>query len=142
MKLCFSKDKLTLPVSVDFQDVLNRVISESGKRTPMIQSVVFSFRQKSYSPKNGGYHPVEIRITRLNEQWIFDYITDFSYCGLMPELEKEIDFDFGHGVAYIRYMGEVPITESSVAEFYSMWETNFLSYIGMDCFDEIKITVD
>ncbi|CAK3966061.1 DUF2787 domain-containing protein [Vibrio crassostreae] len=142
MKLCFSKNKLTLPVSVDLQDTLNRVISESGKWTPMIQSVIFSFRQKSYSPENGGYHPVEVRITRLNDQWVFDYITDFSYCGLMPELEKEIDFDFGHGVAYIRHMGEVPITESSVAEFYSMWETNFLGYIGMDCFDEIKVTVD
>ena len=142
MKLFFSKNKLTLPVSVDLQDTLNRVISESGKWTPMIQSVVFSYRQKSYSPENGGYHPVEVRITRLNDQWVFDYITDFSYCGLMPELEKEIDFDFGHGVAYIRHMGEVPITESSVAEFYSMWETNFLSYIGMDCFDEIKVTVE
>ena len=142
MKLCFSKNKLTLPVSVDLQDALNRVINESGKWTPMIQSVVFSFRQKSYSPENGGYHPVEIHISRLNDQWVFDYITDFSYCGLMPELEKEIDFDFGHGVAYIRYMGVVPITESSVTEFYSMWETNFLSYIGMDCFDEIKVTVD
>ncbi len=142
MKLCFSKNKLTLPVSVDLQDTLNRVISESGKWTSMIQSVVINFREKSYCPENGGYHPVEIRITRLNDQWVFDYITDFSYCGLMPELEKEIDFDFGHGVAYIRYMGEVPIIESSVAEFYSMWETNFLSYIGMDCFDEIKVTVD
>ncbi|NOI36789.1 DUF2787 domain-containing protein [Vibrio cyclitrophicus] len=142
MKLCFSKNKLTLPVSVDLQDTLNRVISESGKWTSMIQSVVINFREKSYSPENGGYHPVEVRITRLNDQWVFDYITDFSYCGLMPELEKEIDFDFGHGVAYIRYMGEVPITESSVAEFYSMWETNFLSYIGMDCFDEVKVTFD
>ena len=142
MKLCFSKNKLTLPVSVDLQDTLNRVINESGKWTPMIQSVVINFREKSYSPENGGYHPVEVRITRLNDQWVFDYITDFSYCGLMPELEKEIDFDFGHGVAYIRYMGEVPITESSVAEFYSMWETNFLSYLSMDCFDEIKVMAE
>ncbi|MEZ8789287.1 DUF2787 family protein [Vibrio splendidus] len=142
MKLFFSKNKLTLPVSVDLQDTLNRVITDSGKWTPMIQSVVINFREKSYCPENGGYHPVEIRITRLNDQWIFDYITDFSYCGLMPELEKEIDFDFGHGVAYIRYMGEVPITESSVAEFYSMWESNFLSYVEMGVFDEIKVTVD
>ena len=142
MKLCFSKNKLTLPVSVDLQDTLNRVINESGKWTPMVQSVVINFREKSYSPENGGYHPVEIRISRLNDQWVFDYITDFSYCGLMPELEKEIDFDFGHGVAYIRYMGEVPIIESSVAEFYSMWETNFLSYVGMDCFDEIEVSID
>ncbi|EDL51453.1 hypothetical protein VSAK1_09173 [Vibrio mediterranei AK1] len=142
MNLTFDVERLLLPVSVDLQDTLNRVISESGKWTPMIQSVVINFREKSYSPENGGYHPVEIRISRLNDQWVFDYITDFSYCGLMPELEKEIDFDSGHGVAYIRYMGEVPIIESSVAEFYSMWETNFLSYIGMDCFDEIKVTVD
>ncbi|TCV06460.1 hypothetical protein EDB16_120112 [Vibrio crassostreae] len=41
MKLCFSKNKLTLPVSVDLQDTLSRVISESGKWTPMTQSVVF-----------------------------------------------------------------------------------------------------
>ena len=142
MNLTFDVERLLLPVSVDLQDALNRVISESGKWTPMIQSVVFSFRQESYNSENGGFHPAELRITRLNDQWIFDYITDFSYCGLMPELEKEIDFDFGHGVAYIRYMGEVPITESSVAEFYSMWETNFLSYIEMGCFDGIQVTVD
>ncbi|PMH09495.1 DUF2787 family protein [Vibrio splendidus] len=142
MNLTFDVERLLLPVSVDLQDTLNRVISESGKLTPMIQSVVISLRDSSYNSENGGYHPIEISTSRLSDQWIFDYITDFSYCGLMPELEKEIDFDFGHGVAYIRYMGEVPITESSVAEFYSMWETNFLGYIGMDCFDEIKVTVD
>ncbi|PMG22530.1 DUF2787 family protein [Vibrio splendidus] len=142
MNLTFDVERLLLPVSVDLQDTLNRVISESGKLTPMIQSVVISLRDSSYNSENGGYHPIEISTSRLNDQWIFDYITDFSYCGLMPELEKEIDFDFGHGVAYIRYMGEVPITEFSVAEFYSMWETNFLGYIGMDCFDEIKVTVD
>ncbi|MBS9939250.1 DUF2787 family protein [Vibrio alginolyticus] len=142
MNLTFDVERLLLPVSVDLQDTLNRVISESGKWTPMIQSVVISFRDSSYSSENGGYHPIEVSISRLGDQWVFDYITDFSYCGLMPELEKEIDFDFGHGVAYIRYMGEVSITEPSVAEFYSMWETNFLSYIGMDCFDEVKVTVD
>ncbi|MCZ6375623.1 DUF2787 family protein [Vibrio parahaemolyticus] len=142
MNLTFDVERLLLPISVDLQDALNRVISESGKWTPMIQSVVFSFRQESCNSENGGFHPVEIRITRLSDQWVFDYITDFSYCGLMPELEKEIDFDFGHGVAYIRYLGEVPITESSVAEFYSLWESNFLSYVEMGAFDEIKVTVD
>ena len=142
LALQFDVERFLLPISTSLQDALNRVITESGKWTPMIQSVVFSFRQKSYSPENGGYHPVEIRITRLNDQWVFDYITDFSYCGLMPELEKEIDFDFGHGVTYVRYMGEVPITESSVTEVYSLWETNFLSYVEMGAFDEIKATVD
>nr|WP_241824546.1 DUF2787 family protein [Vibrio splendidus] len=23
-----------------------------------------------------------------------------------------------------------------------MWETNFLSYVGMDCFDEIEVSID
>ncbi|MHC6528731.1 DUF2787 family protein [Vibrio proteolyticus] len=142
LTLQFDVERFLLPINIDLQDALNRICNESGKVSPSTQAVTINFRERAYSPENGGYHPVEIRITRLNDQWAFDYITDFSYCGLMPELEKEIDFDFGHGVAYIRYMGEVPITESSVAEFYSMWESNFLSYIGMDCFDEIKVMVD
>ena len=142
LTLQFDVERFLLPISIDLQNALNRICNESGKVSSSTQAVTVNFRERAYCPESGGYHPVEVRITRLNDQWIFDYITDFSYCGLMPELEKEIDFDFGHGVAYIRYMGEVPITESSVAEFYSMWETNFLGYIGMDCFDEIKVTVD
>ena len=142
LTLQFDVERFLLPISIDLQNALNRICNESGKVSSSTQAVTINVRNSAYSIENGGYHPVEVRITRLNDLWVFDYITDFSYCGLMPELEKEIDFDFGHGVAFIRYMGEVPITESSVAEFYSMWETNFLSYIGMDCFDGIRVTVD
>ncbi|MDF4656925.1 DUF2787 family protein [Vibrio parahaemolyticus] len=142
LTLQFAVERFVLPISVDLQDALNRICNEFGNVTTSTDAVTVNVRSSDYCPENGGYHPVEIRLTRLNDQWVFDYITDFSYCGLMPELEKEIDFDFGHGVAYIRYMGEVPITESSVAEFYSMWESNFLSYLSMDCFDEIKVMAE
>ena len=142
LTLKFAVERFVLPISVDLQDALNWVCKESGKVSSSTQAITINVRNSTYSIEGGGYHPVEIRIIRLNDQWTFDYITDFSYCGLMPELEKEIDFDFGHGVAYIRYMGEVPITESSVAEFYSMWESNFLSYLSMDCFDEIKVMAE
>lgn len=142
LTLQFDVERFVLPISVDLQDALNRVCKESEKVSSSTQAITINVRNSTYSIEGGGYHPVEIRITRLNDQWIFDYITDFSYCGLMPELEKEIDFDFGHGVVYIRYMGEVPITESSVAEFYSMWESNFLSYLSMDCFDEIQVMAE
>ena len=142
LTLQFDVERFLLPISIDLQNALNRICNESGKVSSSTQAVTVNFRERAYCPENGGYHPIEISISRLNDLWVFDYITDFSYCGLMPELEKEIDFDFGHGVAYIRYMGEVPITESSVAEFYSMWETNFLSYVGMDCFDEIEVSID
>ncbi|CAH6827105.1 conserved hypothetical protein [Vibrio chagasii] len=142
LTLQFDVERFLLPISIDLQNALNRICNESGKVSSSTQAVTVNFRERAYCPENGGYHPIEISISRLNDLWVFDYITDFSYCGLMPELEKEIDFDFGHGVAYIRYMGEVPITESSVAEFYSMWESNFLSYLSMDCFDEIKVMAE
>ncbi|EPM7858493.1 DUF2787 domain-containing protein [Vibrio alginolyticus] len=143
MNLTFDVERLLLPVSVDLQDALNRVISESGKWTPMIQSVVFNFRDSSYSSESGGWHPVEIRLVRLYDQWIFDYITDFAYCGgPYPELVKEVDFNFSSGTASFSYVPELPITSSEVMEFYSMWESNFLSYVEMGVFDEIKVTVD
>ncbi|MBF4312107.1 DUF2787 domain-containing protein, partial [Vibrio anguillarum] len=78
MTLTFDVERLLLPVSIDLQDALNRVISESGKWTPMIQSVVINFRDTTYSVENGGWHPVEVRLVRLYDQWIFDYITDFA----------------------------------------------------------------
>ncbi|ELA9204212.1 DUF2787 family protein [Vibrio alginolyticus] len=144
MNLTFDVERLLLPVSVDLQDALNRVISESGKWTPMIQSVVINFRDSSYNAESrSGFHPVEIRLVRLYDQWIFDYITDFAYCGgPYPELVKEVDFNFSSGTASFSYVPELPITSSEVMEFYSMWESNFLSYVEMGVFDEIKVTVD
>lgn len=144
MNLTFDVERLLLPVSVDLQDALNRVISESGKWTPMLQSVVINFRDSSYNAESrSGFHPVEIRLVRLYDQWIFDYIADFAYCGgPYPELVKEVDFNFSSGTASFSYVPELPITSSEVMEFYSMWESNFLSYVEMGVFDEIKITVD
>ncbi|EJF4459046.1 DUF2787 domain-containing protein [Vibrio parahaemolyticus] len=144
MNLTFDVERLLLPVSVDLQDALNRVISESGKWTPMLQSVVINFRDSSYNAESrSGFHPVEIRLVRLYDQWIFDYITDFAYCGgPYPELVKEVDFNFSSGTASFSYVPELPITNSEVMEFYSMWEFNFLSYVEMGVFDEIKVTVD
>ncbi|TOA56296.1 DUF2787 family protein [Vibrio parahaemolyticus] len=144
MNLTFDVERLLLPVSVDLQDALNRVISESGKWTPMIQSVVINFRDSSYNAESrSGFHPIEIRLVRLYDQWIFDYITDFAYCGgPYPELVKEVDFNFSSGTASFSYVPELPITSSEVMEFYSMWESNFLSYVEMGVFDEIKVTVD
>ncbi|HGF4915688.1 DUF2787 domain-containing protein [Vibrio diabolicus] len=144
MNLTFDVERLLLPASVDLQDALNRVISESGKWTPMLQSVVINFRNSSYNAESrSGFHPVEIRLVRLYDQWIFDYITDFAYCGgPYPELVKEVDFNFSSGTASFSYVPELPITSSEVMEFYSMWESNFLSYVEMGVFDEIKFMVD
>ncbi|MFP1454338.1 DUF2787 family protein [Escherichia coli] len=38
-----------------------------------------------------GFHPVQWLIE--DNEWYFDYVTDFSYMGrVYPELEKEMDF--------------------------------------------------
>ncbi|MEJ3626220.1 DUF2787 family protein [Vibrio vulnificus] len=143
MNLTFNVERLLLPVSVDLQDVLNMVVDRSDKLTSSTQSLVLNFRDSSYSPESGGYHPVEIRLVNTGEQWVFDYITDFSYVGYpYPELVKEVDFDFSSGLANFLYQFEESITDERVHEFYSMWESNFLSYVEMDAFDEIEVTID
>ncbi|OZS42114.1 DUF2787 family protein [Photobacterium sanguinicancri] len=143
MKLTFDVDRLLLPVSVDLQDRLNEVANQNDKLTSSTNALTFNFRDTSYNAESGGWHPVEIRIVRLYDQWIFDYITDFSYCGgLFPELVKEVDFNFGCGTASFLYVPETPISDSNVCDFYQVWEMNFLSYISMNVFDEIKVMAE
>ncbi|HAS6280272.1 TPA: DUF2787 domain-containing protein [Vibrio vulnificus] len=143
MNLTFNVERLLLPVSVDLQDVLNIIVDRSHKLTSSTQSLVINFRDSTYSAESGGYHPVEIRLVKTGEQWVFDYITDFSYVGYpYPELVKEVDFDFSSGLAQFLYQFEESITDERVHEFYSMWESNFLSYVEMDAFDEIEVTID
>ncbi|CDT33897.1 conserved hypothetical protein [Vibrio coralliirubri] len=140
MKLTFDVDRL-LPVTVDLQERLEQIANESGKLTSTTHALTFNFRDTSYSAESGGWHPVEIRIVRLNDQWIFDYITDFSYSGgPYPELVKEVDFNFASGTASFMYVPEVAISDSNVCDFYQVWEMNFLAYVGMRVFDEIEIT--
>jgi hypothetical protein len=141
MKLTFDVDRLLLPATVDLQDTLEQIANESGKLTSTTHALTFNFRDTSYSAESGGWHPVEIRIVRLNDQWVFDYITDFSYSGgPYPELVKEVDFNFASGTASFMYVPEVPISDSNVCDFYQVWEMNFLAYVGMGVFDEIEIT--
>ncbi len=143
MNLTFNVERLLLPVSVDLQDVLNIIVDRSHKLTSSTQSLVINFRDSTYSAESGGYHPVEIRLVKTGEQWVFDYITDFSYVGYpYPELVKEVDFDFSSGLANFLYQFEESITDEQVHEFYSIWESNFLSYVEMDAFDEIEVAVD
>ena len=142
MKLTFDTERLQLPVSVALQQLLNdRLENSDCDLTESTTALTFSFRNKSYSPETGGWHPVEIRIYLKTKCWHFDYITDFSYQGTAyPELAKEVDFDFSSGHAYLIYQGDMPLDE--VTDFYKLWESNFVEYVKMDCFDEILIATE
>ena len=108
-------------------------------------SVIFNFRDKNYSAENGGFHPVEIALTKeVDNTWRYAYITDFSFVGNhYPELAKELDFDFLSGEWFASYLGRYSSIKDDGAakELYQLWEHNFLAYADMGMYDEIEINV-
>ena len=91
-----------MPVS---QELINVIFKEIGNPPPhkaRIAAVSLLFKDLSYSAEKGGYHPVEIRLISRNDEWCFDYITDFSYMGVVyPELEKEIDISWSQQYVFL-----------------------------------------
>ncbi|NVH52900.1 DUF2787 domain-containing protein [Photobacterium damselae subsp. damselae] len=143
MHLTFSVERLLLPVTVDLQQKLQHIATQYNLPTTSTSALTFNFRDTRYSAESGGWHPVEIRIEQENGQWHFSYITDFSYVGYpYPELAKEVDFDFDNNRVSVLYSWEELITDSRVIELYQMWERNFVAYVEMEVFDEIKVTAE
>ena len=106
------------------------------------ESITINFRDTTYSAELGGYYPVEIMLLKQNEGlYQIQYLTDFAYMGnVYPELERNVDFDIANGQAFIAPIGWYQDNDESIKEFYLIWEINFLAYVEMDMFTEIKIT--
>ncbi|ELI8044519.1 DUF2787 family protein [Yersinia enterocolitica] len=104
-----------------------------GTPPPMkstLLAVSFIFRDIDYSPDNGGYHPVEIRLNHDNDQFYFDYITDLAYMGhVYHELEKEIDFSWSQ--RYVFYAGIGDLAHRDGCELFVLWQSNFINYWQM-----------
>lgn len=117
-------DGLALPVSTKFAHALQTLLNERQTDT---DSVTINFRDPTYSPEAGGFHPVEIRLERQGSKWHFCYITDFAFLGSRPyaELTKDLDFDFQLGV-FQNLFGVFPIEQAT--DMYQIWEGNFLHY--------------
>jgi hypothetical protein len=138
MKLNFDSDGLLVPVTPDLMNLLAKVASDKDIPNDT-GTVVFNFRDSTYSNDKGGYHPVEISITSHNGLWQFDYITSFSYQGYpYPELAKEVDFDMGNGTGLVSPLPMMPLHE--VMDFYPTWEMNFIAYYDSGAFDEVKLS--
>lgn len=107
------------------QSELNKIAAANG------EAVTLNFRDPDYSVENGGFHPVEIRVS---DKGAIVYITDFSFAGTGPfvELVKEIDFDFGLRL-FQHFCKEFPIEAG--AELFGIWCENFTSYYRMNIFD-------
>ena len=122
---------LPLPVSLKFAVCLTELLDTHKPTWRQARAVTMNFRDPSYGPESGGFHPVEIRLQRRGNLWSLVYMTDFSYVGMgdYAELAKEVDFDFSSQEGLVAHVHIVPLSE--LQEFYALWESNFLSYLSL-----------
>jgi hypothetical protein len=141
-----------IPTLLPVSNKLNQCLIDALNQRPELHSgleetnsVTFNFRDKSYSAENGGFHPVEIALTKeADNTWQYAYITDFAFVGNhYPELAKELDFDFLSGEWFASYLRDYSSIKNNAnaAELYRLWEHNFLAYASMGMYDEIEINV-
>jgi hypothetical protein len=98
-------------------------------------AVIINFRSPGYSPTQGGFHPVEIMVSKTGQ---ILYITDFSYVSMPPyeELAKEIDFDFSEN-SFQHQGREYELGEGR--GLFKIWSRNFTTYFKMGVF-EVSVT--
>ena len=99
-----------------------------------LTQLTFNFRNPGYSVEQGGVHPVEIRLIRGLDGWLFDYVTDFSYQGLGSDAElcKALDFNFLDGEHTM--LGWGPLQLAEARELFDIWQCNFIAYCRLECF--------
>ncbi len=134
------------PISQNLKSLLKSKVEAFWEQNPTkmdSESLMINFRDTTYSADAGGYHPVEIMLLKEKQsQYQIQYITDFAYMGnAYPELERNVDFDIANGQAFIAPMGWQSCHSQSIVEFYTLWERNFLDYVQMKAYDEIKISM-
>ena len=148
MTIQINIEGLSVPVSKSLVELLTSSLiknssiidgADSTNVTDNVNSITFNFRSPDYSAEHGGYYPVEISIERQGDTWQLCYITDFAYVGsgYFTELAKNTDFDFTHD----EFQSVFGVTRlSDAAEFYLIWEANFLEYaVNFEVF-ELSIT--
>ncbi|CAK2006115.1 DUF2787 domain-containing protein [Vibrio crassostreae] len=138
VKALFSK--CSLPISIKLQTALLKHINTQPNQSG--DYLTLNFRDTTYSAEAGGYHPVEIALQKDSaERWSILYITDFAYMGnYYPELERNVDFDIGNNMAFFTGVGWQAIDAYGVNDFYKIWESNFLSYLDMESYDQIEVS--
>lgn len=134
MTIPFIRDGFALPVTQALLALLNQEVANIGLNLERLTQLTFNFRSPTYSPEQGGAHPVEIRLILSLDGWLFDYVTDFSYQGLGQDAElcKELDFNFLDAEHYLQGWG--PMQRAEAHELFTLWQTNFVAYCRMGCF--------
>ncbi|MFM5332275.1 DUF2787 domain-containing protein [Aeromonas veronii] len=134
MTIPFFRDGFALPVAQALLVQLDQEVAKTELNLECLTQLTFNFRSPTYSAEQGGVHPVEIRLIRGLDGWLFDYVTDFSYQGLGQDAElcKELDFNFLDDEHYLQGWG--PMQRAEAHELFTLWQTNFIAYCRMGCF--------
>jgi hypothetical protein len=116
------------PVSVSqrLATILESIIDSSG----ITGGIIINLRDPGYSAEAGGFHPVEIAVSKNGTLL---YITDFTFVGSGPfvELAKEIDYDFQNNV--FGHMGiDYPMREGR--QLFRVFQDNLCDYYEMGVF--------
>lgn len=144
MSLPILTDGLVLPVSHALIQILTDELTRHAPGLDPVQeasAITFNFRDPDYSVERGGYHPVEIRLSRSDNGFRFDYLTDFSYVGAGWDIElaKEIDFDINADCCEVRFCRPVPLR--AAVDFFSTFQDNFVTYYQLGVFT-IEVSVE
>jgi hypothetical protein len=132
MKLTFDRSQC-FAVPDAFLSILNSTLDNITPPDANSEVIIFNFRDPDYSAKDGGFHPVEIRLVRHHELWQFAYITDFSFQGSpYPELVVDIDVCFISKGVYSIYGGW--LDKTSGEELKELFLANFIAYVEMEVF--------
>ena len=134
MTIPFFRDGFALPVDQALLILLNQEVAKTELNIERLTQLTFNFRNPGYNAEQGGVHPVEIRLIRGLDGWLFDYVTDFSYQGVGQDAElcKELDFNFLDDEHYLQGWG--PMQRAEAHELFTLWQTNFIAYCRMGCF--------
>jgi hypothetical protein len=139
MKLTFEQSQY-FSVPEKLFSILNTELAKLTEPQSDSLGITFNFRDPDYSADKGGFHPVEIRLNKHNNQWHFEYITDFSLQGSpYPELVKEIDVCFQSKEVSTLY--GIGMSKRESDEFIELFLGNFIAYVEMEVFTA-RITFD
>jgi hypothetical protein len=139
MKLTFDQSQY-FSVPDKLYSILNTELAKLTEPQSDSTGITFNFRDVDYSADKGGFHPVELRLTKNKGLWKFEYITDFSFQGCpYPELVKEIDVCFQSKEVNTLY--GIGMSKRESDEFIELFLGNFIAYVEMEVFTA-RITFD
>ena len=134
-----SFNKTALPISLALLDTLNNVLNKYADLAEGRHNIHFS--NKNYSAEHGGYHPVDIALTKdINNKYTILCITDFSFNGYhYPILARDIEFDFTHATVFTRYSGLKSMSAPNTNKLYTLWESKFIANFAKGAYNPIEL---